>query len=132
MALCAACGSVSAPGAMACAACGELFAATELVFLDEVAAPPLRPAGGRNRFVDADWRPALKAVVAPTGLLLLAAYGLTFLDHQVFGSRPPFAARYGAALSLVLAAFGAPWRLTEGRTPSSPPTRLTTRSTCCR
>ncbi|MBB4948776.1 hypothetical protein F4556_004311 [Kitasatospora gansuensis] len=121
MAICDDCGAASAEGATRCAACGRSFAIGEVEFgsggLDlprekgswgagvEVE-PRHRPAAVRW-FTEADWRPALRAVAAPTGLLLAAALLLTItLDSE--HTSLAFGTRFGVALAVVLAAFGGP------------------------
>ncbi|MFD0272517.1 hypothetical protein ACFVHB_01250 [Kitasatospora sp. NPDC127111] len=78
---------------------------------------PYDPAAGQPAalrwLTGADWRPALKAVIAPTAVLLLAAlfaaipddYDLEFLESPGFGDR------FGTALAMSLAALGAPFRM---------------------
>ncbi|WP_371481078.1 hypothetical protein [Kitasatospora sp. NBC_00315] len=58
-----------------------------------------------------DWRPALRAVIAPTAVLLLAAL-LTALPSS-YGDlyAAPFGTRFGAALAAALAALGAPFEV---------------------
>lgn len=62
-----------------------------------------------------DWRPALRAAIAPTGVLLAAALVTAVpsdYDYDTFIASPGFGDRFGAALSMTLNAFGAPFRLT--------------------
>ncbi|GGV10064.1 hypothetical protein GCM10010495_24010 [Kitasatospora herbaricolor] len=60
-------------------------------------------------FTGSDWRPALRVVVAPTLVLLLAAL-LAAVPGSYGGEFPaPFGTRYGGALAAALAALGAPF-----------------------
>ncbi|BFV58848.1 hypothetical protein KCMC57_up39520 [Kitasatospora sp. CMC57] len=122
MAICDGCGAASTEGAMRCAACGRSFAIGEVEFGGGGLSAPqgqgswgagvvveARPKPAVLRwFTDADWRPAMRVVAAPTGLLLVAALllalGLAGGDAEPLG----FGTRFGIALALVLAAFGAP------------------------
>ncbi len=79
---------------------------------------PYDPAGDRPaalaRLTGADWRPALRATVAPTAVLLLAALVTAVPEnHLLTGSfdTPSFGKRFGSALAMALAALGAPYRL---------------------
>ncbi|MER5862617.1 hypothetical protein [Kitasatospora sp. NPDC002040] len=121
MAICGDCGAASAEGAARCAACGWSFAIGAVEFGDGgteapeqqgswgagvVVASRPRPAAVRW-FTDADWRPALRAVAAPTALLLVVPLLLAFgangeQDGVGFGTR------FGGALALALTAFGGP------------------------
>ncbi|MET8697711.1 hypothetical protein ABZW10_02360 [Kitasatospora sp. NPDC004723] len=63
----------------------------------------------------ADWRPALRAVVAPTAVLLLAALVVAipgeFFPYTAVLDHPSYGTRFGTALAIVLGALGAPFRL---------------------
>ncbi|MER7702678.1 hypothetical protein ABTX81_07260 [Kitasatospora sp. NPDC097605] len=80
---------------------------------------PYDPAAGRPaalaRLTGADWRPALRAVVAPTAVLLLAALVVAipegFFPYTVVLDPPSYGKRFGTALAVVLGALGAPFRL---------------------
>ncbi|MFI6445496.1 hypothetical protein [Kitasatospora sp. NPDC050543] len=74
---------------------------------------PYDPAGAQPAALrwttGADWRPALRAIVAPTAVLLLAAL-VTAVPTSYGGEfAAPFGIRYGAALAAALAALGAPF-----------------------
>ncbi|MFE6051954.1 hypothetical protein ACFQ6N_14440 [Kitasatospora sp. NPDC056446] len=61
-----------------------------------------------------DWRPAFKAAVAPTAVLLLAALVAAVPSDYQYDYRfrsPGFGDRFGATLSLALNALGAPFEL---------------------
>ncbi|MBP0452530.1 hypothetical protein J5Y04_23725 [Kitasatospora sp. RG8] len=61
-----------------------------------------------------DWRPALKAVVAPVAVLLLAALIAAVPGDYDLGYRydsPGYGDRFGTALAMALAALGAPFKL---------------------
>lgn len=127
MGVCAECGSVSGPGAAACALCRrpvavQPLAVPELVRtgspeLPEPSEPSARPVpvllAAVRQWLTGDWRPALAALVAPTALLLLAALGLGLTGRQDFGTVLPLLPRSRSALSLLLTAFGAPWHAAE-------------------
>lgn len=135
--ICTACGAASAAGARTCAACGQVFAA-QVAGRPGPALPPrpaVLPEGDESvpaqgswgtgvpysptrAFGRADWRPALRAVLAPTALLFLAAFLPALTDYRPGGTDPSFTSRYGGSLALVLTALGAPWRLlrAEGAT----------------
>ncbi|WP_344446513.1 hypothetical protein [Kitasatospora nipponensis] len=86
---------------------------------------PYRPSTGRGRALWALWWPAVRALIAPTALLLVVAALAAIPDHgslfDLFGaSVPPYGARYGGMLALTLTAFGAPWQLTVGSGPQIP------------
>ncbi|MFC8454047.1 hypothetical protein [Kitasatospora sp. NPDC057223] len=132
MAICVSCGAASAEGARGCASCGRPLApppplppTARPALGPPPTAPPavgswgsgtvLEPGAARpavlRRLTAADWRPALRAVVAPTGLLLLAAL-LAALPSSYGGAfAAPFGSRFGASLAASLAALGAPFRL---------------------
>ncbi|TWE17770.1 hypothetical protein [Kitasatospora atroaurantiaca] len=127
MAICAACGAASAGGAQHCASCGRPFAPPPAISeVSEVvggvttspppvgswgAGVPFEPAAGRSAalrwFTEADWRPALRAVIAPTALLLLVALVVAAPESEMYG-RLPFGSRFGVALALTVSALGAP------------------------
>ncbi|MCX5212452.1 hypothetical protein OG689_24735 [Kitasatospora sp. NBC_00240] len=74
-------------------------------------------------FTGADWRPALRVVVAPTAVLLLAAL-LAAVPSNYGGEFPaPFGTRFGGSLAAALAALGAPFEgllsMGSGRTAMS-------------
>ncbi|MFF1870093.1 hypothetical protein [Kitasatospora herbaricolor] len=74
-------------------------------------------------FTGSDWRPALRVVIAPTLVLLLAAL-LAAVPGSYGGEFPaPFGTRYGGSLAAALAALGAPFEglvsMGGGRTPMS-------------
>ncbi|WP_157531496.1 MULTISPECIES: hypothetical protein [unclassified Kitasatospora] len=121
MAICGGCGAASAEGATRCAACGQSLAIGEVEFgggglnapqqegswgAGVVVEAKPRPAVLRW-FTEADWRPALRAVAAPTALLLVVALLLSF---GLAGERGTlgFGTRFGVALAVVLTAFGGP------------------------
>ncbi|MFI9332285.1 hypothetical protein ACIGZJ_32740 [Kitasatospora sp. NPDC052868] len=61
-----------------------------------------------------DWRPALKAVIAPTAVLLLAALIAAIpSDYDLGGvaETPEFGDRFGMTLAMALGALGAPFKL---------------------
>ncbi|MFJ3791813.1 hypothetical protein [Kitasatospora sp. NPDC090091] len=61
-----------------------------------------------------DWRPALRALIAPTAVLLLAALIAAIPDdygYSFYFEAPGFDDRFGSALAMALAALGAPFRL---------------------
>ncbi|MFB6892728.1 hypothetical protein ACFCX4_25830 [Kitasatospora sp. NPDC056327] len=80
---------------------------------------PYDPATGRSavfvRVAGADWRPALRVVLAPTAVLLLAALVVaspeTFFPYTVVADPPSYGTRFGTALVIVLGALGAPFHL---------------------
>ncbi|MFC5667435.1 hypothetical protein ACFP3U_31260 [Kitasatospora misakiensis] len=79
---------------------------------------PYDPAGERPAalawLTGADWRPALRATVAPTAVLLLAALIAAVPEGRFLtGSfdTPSFGKRFGTALAMALGALGAPYRL---------------------
>ncbi|MFB7472109.1 hypothetical protein [Kitasatospora sp. NPDC056184] len=80
---------------------------------------PYDPAAGRPAalalLTGADWRPALRAVVAPTAVLLLAALVVAipvgFFPYTGLLDPPSYGKRFGTALAIVLGALGAPFRL---------------------
>ncbi|MFD0347818.1 hypothetical protein ACFQ0M_20990 [Kitasatospora aburaviensis] len=79
---------------------------------------PYDPAGAQSavlrRFTGEDWRPALRAVIAPTVVLLLAALIAAIPDGYSYSflfEAPGFGDRFGSALAMALAALGAPFRL---------------------
>ncbi len=86
---------------------------------------PYDPAGERPAalawLTGADWRPALRATVAPTAVLLLAALIAAVPEGRFLtGSfdTPSFGKRFGTALAMALGALGAPYRLgLRGRRP---------------
>lgn len=135
MAICGDCGAASAEGAARCAACGRSFAIGEVEFGDGgisepqekgswgsgVAVEPRQRPAAVRWFTDADWRPALRAVAAPTGLLLVAALLLALGMSDGRGT-VGFGTRFGVALAVALAAFGGPvgtrsWFEEEGFSP---------------
>ncbi|WP_406089828.1 hypothetical protein [Kitasatospora purpeofusca] len=76
------------------------------------------PAGARPAalgwLTGADWRPALRAVVAPTAVLLLAALIAAVPESAYFSGTydaPSFGKRFGSSLAMALGALGAPYRL---------------------
>ncbi|MFJ9693571.1 hypothetical protein [Kitasatospora sp. NPDC101183] len=85
------------------------------------AGQPYRPAYERSplqRWLGGDWRPALKAAVAPAALLLLVALALAIPTENTaggaYGGRvdsPGFGDRFTAGLALALNALGAPLRI---------------------
>ncbi|WP_149030439.1 hypothetical protein [Kitasatospora sp. MBT66] len=82
------------------------------------AGKPYDPAGARPAalgwLTGADWRPALRAVVAPTVVLLLAALITAVPEAAYFSGTydaPSFGKRFGSALAMALGALGAPYRL---------------------
>ncbi|WP_328956473.1 hypothetical protein [Kitasatospora purpeofusca] len=86
---------------------------------------PYDPAGSRPAalawLTGADWRPALRAVVAPTAVLLLAALIAAVPESAYYSGAfdaPSFGKRLGSSLAMALGALGAPYRLgfetTEG------------------
>ncbi|WP_327677786.1 hypothetical protein [Kitasatospora sp. NBC_00458] len=82
---------------------------------------PYDPAADRpaalGRITGADWRPALRAVIAPTVVLLIAALVAAIPEGYRFSyltGAPDFGERFGAALAMSLAALGAPFRLAFG------------------
>ncbi|MFF8771609.1 hypothetical protein [Kitasatospora sp. NPDC015120] len=83
---------------------------------------PYDPAAERppvlSWLTGADWRPALRAVVAPTAVLLLAAL-VVAIPENLFPytpvlDAPSYGTRFGTALAIVLGALGAPFRLDVG------------------
>ncbi|WP_158834752.1 hypothetical protein [Streptomyces sp. NRRL S-350] len=61
-----------------------------------------------------DWRPAFKAALAPTAVLLLAALIAAIPGDYQYEYRfrsPDFGSRFGAMLSMALSALGAPFKL---------------------
>ncbi|MFD9063660.1 hypothetical protein ACFVZ3_19330 [Kitasatospora purpeofusca] len=79
---------------------------------------PYDPAGARPAalawLTGADWRPALRAVVAPTAVLLLAALIAAVPESDYYSApfhAPPFGKRLGSSLAMALGALGAPYRL---------------------
>jgi len=131
MAICTACGAASADGGQHCASCGRPFAPPPAIsevseVIGGVTAPPpvgswgagvpFDPAAGRSAalrwFTDADWRPALRAVIAPTVLLLLVAMVAAAPNSAMYGHLP-YGSRFGVALALTMSALGAP---VSGRT----------------
>ncbi|MFB8236335.1 hypothetical protein ACFC58_07250 [Kitasatospora purpeofusca] len=79
---------------------------------------PYDPAGARPAalawFTGADWRPALRAVVAPTAVLLLAALIAAVPESAYYSGAydaPSFGKRLGSSLAMALGALGAPYRL---------------------
>ncbi|MEU6233950.1 hypothetical protein [Kitasatospora sp. NPDC047058] len=81
------------------------------------AGTPYDPAAGRpvvlRRLTVEDWYPALRAVIAPTAVLLLAALFAAIPDDYefAFAEPPGFGDRFGTALAMSLGALGAPFRL---------------------
>ncbi|MFE6749277.1 hypothetical protein ACFVGM_25775 [Kitasatospora purpeofusca] len=82
------------------------------------AGKPYDPAGARPAalgwITGADWRPALRAVVAPTAVLLLAALIAAVPEGGFYSGTydvPSFGKRFGSALAMALSALGAPYRL---------------------
>ncbi|SDT74648.1 hypothetical protein SAMN05216371_4767 [Streptomyces sp. TLI_053] len=82
---------------------------------------PYDPAAGRPAalagLIGADWRPALRAVVAPTAVLLLAALIAAVPESDYYSApfdSPPFGKRLGSSLAMALGALGAPYRLSLG------------------
>ncbi|MET9400327.1 hypothetical protein [Kitasatospora sp. NPDC002965] len=82
---------------------------------------PYDPAAGRSvalgRVVGADWRPALRAVIAPTLVLLVVALLVAVPDGYAVPApigTPDFGGRFGVALAMALSALGAPFRLGLG------------------
>ncbi|WP_033821325.1 hypothetical protein, partial [Kitasatospora sp. MBT63] len=75
---------------------------------------PYDPRAGRpellRRLVSADWLPALRAVAPPTAVLLLVPLLIALPGHWIRGGFP-FGNRFGAALGLTMAGFGAPLTL---------------------
>ncbi|WP_316523688.1 hypothetical protein [Kitasatospora brasiliensis] len=77
--------------------------------------PRRGPSPVLRRLIGADWRPALAAAIAPTGVLLLAALIAAVpsgYDYDSFAASPGFGDRYGTALAMALNALGAPFKLT--------------------
>ncbi|KOV20845.1 hypothetical protein ADK60_25865 [Streptomyces sp. XY431] len=79
---------------------------------------PYDPAGARPAalawLTGADWRPALRAVVAPTAVLLLAALIAAVPESAYYSGAldaPSFGKRLGSSLAMALGALGAPYRL---------------------
>ncbi|MFE7564014.1 hypothetical protein [Kitasatospora sp. NPDC057500] len=80
---------------------------------------PYDPAADRPAaltwLTGADWRPALRAAVAPTAVLLLAALVVAtpggFFPYTVVADPPSYGERFGTALAIVLGALGTPFRL---------------------
>ncbi|MCX4753253.1 hypothetical protein [Kitasatospora purpeofusca] len=79
---------------------------------------PYDPAGARPAalawLTGADWRPALRAVVAPTAVLLLAALIAAVPESDYYSApfhAPSFGKRLGSSLAMALGALGAPYRL---------------------
>ncbi|MFJ8432679.1 hypothetical protein ACIQ9P_15415 [Kitasatospora sp. NPDC094019] len=79
---------------------------------------PYHPAARRPAalrwLTGADWRPALRVVVAPTVVLLLAALIAAVPESDLyFGpyGAPSFGKRFASSLAMALAALGAPYRL---------------------
>ncbi|WP_405004881.1 hypothetical protein OHV13_11855 [Kitasatospora purpeofusca] len=79
---------------------------------------PYDPAAARPaalaRLTGADWRPALRAVVAPTAVLLLAALIAAVPESTYYSGAydaPSFGKRLGSSLAMALGALGAPYRL---------------------
>ncbi|WP_431679045.1 hypothetical protein [Kitasatospora sp. KL5] len=142
MPICTGCGAASAGWARSCAACGRTFpparsddghragAAGRIGEIGEVGeavetAPdgrwglgvpyrPERPWAAAGSRLLADWLPALKAVAAPTGLLVAAAVLLALPEHLLWPVTAEYGDRLRASLALVLTAFGAPLRLQAG------------------
>ncbi|MFD9127228.1 hypothetical protein [Kitasatospora sp. NPDC059571] len=128
MAICTDCGSASAPWARLCAACGRRFgepgdrppAAMGAGAIGDVAevapAGPGRwgsgvlyePRGSGFAGLAAEWRPVLRALLAPTVLLLAAAVLPALPGPGLWPPDTGFGDRYRASLALVLTAFGAP------------------------
>ncbi|GAA1392755.1 hypothetical protein GCM10009639_24900 [Kitasatospora putterlickiae] len=83
---------------------------------------PYDPATGRPAalawLAGADWRPALRAVVAPTAVLLLAALLVAipaeFFPYTSVVDPASYGERFGSALAIVLGALGAPFHLDVG------------------
>ncbi|MET8541474.1 hypothetical protein ABZW03_12595 [Kitasatospora sp. NPDC004799] len=80
---------------------------------------PYDPRSGQSPalrwLTGADWRPALRAAIAPTGVLLLVALIAAVpsdYDYDTFIAAPGFGERFGAALAMALNALGAPFELT--------------------
>ncbi|MFG2903543.1 hypothetical protein ACGF13_00535 [Kitasatospora sp. NPDC048286] len=77
--------------------------------------PQRGPSPVMRWLTGSDWRPALRAAIAPTGVLLVAAL-ITAVpsgyDYDAFIASPGYGDRFGAALAMTLNAFGAPFRLT--------------------
>ncbi|MEV6972996.1 hypothetical protein [Kitasatospora sp. NPDC093806] len=81
------------------------------------AGKPYDPAADRSAafawLTGADWRPAMRALVAPTAVLLLAALIAAIPERYPYLfalEAPSYGTRFGTALALVLAALGAPFR----------------------
>ncbi|MFD8752259.1 proline-rich domain-containing protein [Kitasatospora sp. NPDC059577] len=76
---------------------------------------PYAPQSPVHRLLTgADWRPALRAAVAPTLVLLLAALIAAVPSDYQYEYRfrsPDFGDRFGATLSMALNALGAPFRI---------------------
>ncbi|MFC7185227.1 hypothetical protein ACFQMG_37370, partial [Kitasatospora paranensis] len=134
MAICTACGAASALGARLCASCGLPFA--EPGFAGPKAPPG--PAGGIGAVEDAgpppdgrwgsgvpyepggagvvlarllaDWRPALRALLAPTALLVAVAVLLALAEDGLWPPQTEYGGRFRVAIALVLTVFGAPLR----------------------
>ncbi|MFJ9457206.1 hypothetical protein ACIRST_19215 [Kitasatospora sp. NPDC101447] len=76
--------------------------------------PYAQPAPFHRLLTGPDWRPALKAAVAPTVVLLLAALIAAVPSDYQYEYRfhsPEFGDRFGATLAMALNALGAPFRL---------------------
>ncbi|MBV2154380.1 hypothetical protein [Kitasatospora sp. SUK 42] len=83
------------------------------------AGQPYQPSSPAHRLLTGpDWRPALRAAIAPTAVLLLVALIAAIpSDYSYDGSYddivpvPAFGDRFGGMLSIALNAFGAPFKL---------------------
>ncbi|GAB7182634.1 hypothetical protein ATKI12_2465 [Kitasatospora sp. Ki12] len=76
--------------------------------------PYTQPPPVHRLLTGADWRPALRAAVAPTLVLLLAALIAALPSDYQYEYRfrsPDFGDRFGATLSMALNALGAPFKV---------------------
>ena len=150
MAICASCGAASAEGARGCASCGRPLVPppplppTTAPTVAPPVAPPVGPPPGSPPAVGswgsgtvlepggaqpaalrwltgADWRPALRAVVAPTAVLLLAALLAAVPSSYGGAYAAPFGSRFGAALAAALASLGAPFKVQQSQALGSGP-----------
>ncbi|GAA2786697.1 hypothetical protein GCM10010441_09730 [Kitasatospora paracochleata] len=123
MAICTYCGAASALGAVRCASCDQPFASVPAIgeVVEETGrGEPGRwgrgvvhePRTGRLR-IDPGWPAALRALLAPTVLLLVTALLLAdTADGAGILPEGPFGERYGRWLAVTLTCFGATWRST--------------------
>ncbi|MEU9042104.1 MULTISPECIES: proline-rich domain-containing protein [unclassified Kitasatospora] len=76
--------------------------------------PYTQPPPVRRLLTGPDWRPAFRAAVAPTAVLLMAALIAAIPGDYQYEYRfrsPDFGDRFGATLSMALNALGAPFKL---------------------